>query len=318
MLEEILPKNESPLSESSIPVSGSQGADMILANGPSTLPINSVPQWYHVKNQQKVGPVSLNQLTQLTANGELGPDDMVWRKGMTEWTIARNVTELNYAKWTSQPISDTPPPFMVEPNEEEDDFEVVKAEVAFASPASVESGVIQGIPVEEVIEGQALPLPESTGRRAKDEEQAIRSLGQLFGRGRDDDGDRRSSRSSEKLPKREKDEDDTRPAKPRKTSRSNREGLTMLVSSGGINEEYETLGVVTAFASVGEGFWTGNLNIQSVYDTALATLIGNAQQVGANGLLFVNFQGRDAAVAGIVKAKRGFEVFAWGTAVKIS
>lgn len=48
-------------------------------------------EWYYAKDDQQIGPVSPAQLKQLAASGGLGPEDLVWREGMDEWTAARNV-----------------------------------------------------------------------------------------------------------------------------------------------------------------------------------------------------------------------------------
>jgi GYF domain 2 len=51
-------------------------------------------EWYYARDNRQVGPVSSAELKRLATLGELGPDDLVWREGMTEWAAARNVRGL--------------------------------------------------------------------------------------------------------------------------------------------------------------------------------------------------------------------------------
>ena len=51
-------------------------------------------EWYYARDNKQVGPVSAVDLKQLAAAGQLRPDDLVWREGMTEWSAARNVRGL--------------------------------------------------------------------------------------------------------------------------------------------------------------------------------------------------------------------------------
>lgn len=41
--------------------------------------------WYYEKNGQKQGPVAENDLLDLVRRGGLGPDNLVWKEGMTDW-----------------------------------------------------------------------------------------------------------------------------------------------------------------------------------------------------------------------------------------
>ena len=51
-------------------------------------------EWYYARENRQMGPVSPAELKRLAAAGELGPDDLVWREGMTEWSAAKNVRGL--------------------------------------------------------------------------------------------------------------------------------------------------------------------------------------------------------------------------------
>ena len=51
-------------------------------------------EWYYARGNKQMGPVPSADLKRLAAAGELRPEDLVWREGMTEWTLARNVRGL--------------------------------------------------------------------------------------------------------------------------------------------------------------------------------------------------------------------------------
>ncbi|MBO9998841.1 MAG: heavy metal-binding domain-containing protein [Cyanobacteria bacterium SID2] len=91
----------------------------------------------------------------------------------------------------------------------------------------------------------------------------------------------------------------------------------MIVSSGGIDQNYRVLGLVVGFASDTEGC-SGGIAVENTYQSALKRLMESASAQGANGLLYVNFQNRFAATGGCSGPKQAFEVFAWGTAVQLA
>jgi len=51
-------------------------------------------QWYYAHQGQQAGPVSIEQLRQLAASGQLQPSDVVWKQGMAAWTAANTVEGL--------------------------------------------------------------------------------------------------------------------------------------------------------------------------------------------------------------------------------
>ena len=51
-------------------------------------------EWYYARGNKQMGPVSAPELKRLATAGELRPEDLVWREGMTEWSVARNVRGL--------------------------------------------------------------------------------------------------------------------------------------------------------------------------------------------------------------------------------
>jgi hypothetical protein len=54
----------------------------------------SAVEWYYARENKQTGPVSSLELKRLAAAGELRPADLVWREGMTEWSLASNVSGL--------------------------------------------------------------------------------------------------------------------------------------------------------------------------------------------------------------------------------
>jgi hypothetical protein len=51
-------------------------------------------EWYYARDNKQMGPVSSIELKRLADAGDLEPNDLVWREGMTEWSSARNVRGL--------------------------------------------------------------------------------------------------------------------------------------------------------------------------------------------------------------------------------
>jgi hypothetical protein len=50
--------------------------------------------WYYARENKQMGPVSPQELKRLATAGELRPEDLVWKEGMTEWSPAGNVKGL--------------------------------------------------------------------------------------------------------------------------------------------------------------------------------------------------------------------------------
>jgi hypothetical protein len=50
--------------------------------------------WYYAQNNERKGPVPFAKLKTMAADGWLGPDDLVWRQGMSNWIAARDANGL--------------------------------------------------------------------------------------------------------------------------------------------------------------------------------------------------------------------------------
>jgi GYF domain 2/Domain of unknown function (DUF4190) len=48
-------------------------------------------EWYYTLNNQQQGPVTLEALQAMAANGQIQRTDLVWRQGMANWTAAGEV-----------------------------------------------------------------------------------------------------------------------------------------------------------------------------------------------------------------------------------
>jgi len=74
--------------------------------------------WYYLVNNQRVGPVSADQIKQLITNHVITPNTMLWTEGMSTWTMAKQT--IFAAQFYSSPppgsgsqpppINNTPPP----------------------------------------------------------------------------------------------------------------------------------------------------------------------------------------------------------------
>lgn len=51
-------------------------------------------QWHYSSNGQQYGPVTSDDLRELALDGDLLPDDLVWREGMADWAPASKVKGL--------------------------------------------------------------------------------------------------------------------------------------------------------------------------------------------------------------------------------
>ncbi|MEZ6131201.1 MAG: GYF domain-containing protein [Planctomycetaceae bacterium] len=61
--------------------------------------------WHYAKGGEKHGPITSAQLKEMAVNGQLSPDDLVWREDMKEWRKASTVKGL-----LPEQVSTTSPP----------------------------------------------------------------------------------------------------------------------------------------------------------------------------------------------------------------
>jgi uncharacterized protein YbjQ (UPF0145 family) len=96
----------------------------------------------------------------------------------------------------------------------------------------------------------------------------------------------------------------------------------MLAAAGNINREYDVIGMVhtvvvrpqTSAGCTGEG----GLPVQDAYREATSALHAAAIASGGDGVIHVNFDYRQSATnVGCNNTKPVFEVYGWGTAIKL-
>ena len=88
--------------------------------------------WYFARGNKQTGPVSSAELKRLAASGEIRPDDLVWREGLTEWALARSVRGLFENE--DQPAGAASEPVVALPGDAEP---TARPEEAIATPSAV-------------------------------------------------------------------------------------------------------------------------------------------------------------------------------------
>jgi WD40 repeat protein len=72
---------------------------------PTPQPEAEPAEWFYARNRQKVGPLTLTQLRELLASGEVSRQDMVLRHGSGKWMQASAVPELNTSSAAPVPMA---------------------------------------------------------------------------------------------------------------------------------------------------------------------------------------------------------------------
>ncbi len=54
----------------------------------------STPRWFYVENENRLGPVPVEQIAHLVMNGGLSRTALVWRHGLPDWTEAGRIPEI--------------------------------------------------------------------------------------------------------------------------------------------------------------------------------------------------------------------------------
>jgi uncharacterized RDD family membrane protein YckC len=69
----------------------------------------SQSSWYYAVNGQQTGPISFESLAALIRSGQVGPNDLVWTDGMTQWLAAGSVDQLKGLFPAAAPAGMAPP-----------------------------------------------------------------------------------------------------------------------------------------------------------------------------------------------------------------
>ena len=64
-------------------------------------------KWYYSTGNQRLGPVTEDEIKRLVVSGQVQPNDLVWKEGMAQWTKAHDVAGLNSPPALS--LSEPPP-----------------------------------------------------------------------------------------------------------------------------------------------------------------------------------------------------------------
>lgn len=67
-------------------------------------------QWFYAVGSEQRGPVPAGQLRQMLTSGQLQPDTLVWRDGLSDWAAASTVAELQDAPVAAAPSQLEPAP----------------------------------------------------------------------------------------------------------------------------------------------------------------------------------------------------------------
>ena len=61
-------------------------------------------EWYYSRNGEQAGPITMEQLIELSRNGGLAPSDLVWHPSAADWTPAEQFSQLGFIS-TSSPAA---------------------------------------------------------------------------------------------------------------------------------------------------------------------------------------------------------------------
>ena len=89
----------------------------------------------------------------------------------------------------------------------------------------------------------------------------------------------------------------------------------VMVSTGGVPYDYQTLDTIFAIDSSTSGFLTG-VDPNKAFLGVKNSLKAKCQALGGDAVLFCQFEYRNALADGFLGKKQAIEIFAYGTAVK--
>lgn len=64
--------------------------------------------WFHAAQGSALGPFGRAHILELIASGEIGPQTLVWRKGLADWQPA--ATEFTFPALEAAPAAEAPAP----------------------------------------------------------------------------------------------------------------------------------------------------------------------------------------------------------------
>jgi hypothetical protein len=72
-------------------------------------------RWFYVQDEKRMGPVDMEQIVRLVLTATLPPSTLVWHEGLTEWTEAERVPEIEALLPPPLPAGEPRPPSPAEP-----------------------------------------------------------------------------------------------------------------------------------------------------------------------------------------------------------
>src|SRR5271166_1548048 len=84
------PSNAYSLAGREIPVHEAQEIPIVAASAP----VDESPSWFYSRGGAHAGPVTFQDLQRMAAQGEIGPDSLVWKSGMAGWVASRQLPDL--------------------------------------------------------------------------------------------------------------------------------------------------------------------------------------------------------------------------------
>ncbi len=91
----------------------------------------------------------------------------------------------------------------------------------------------------------------------------------------------------------------------------------LYTAAGNVNHPYQSLGIVIAIVSRQESGCGGGLPVGQALLDATDDLKRQAAERSANGLIHISYMHRVSTSPGSGGARSNFEVYAWGTAVRL-
>jgi len=91
----------------------------------------------------------------------------------------------------------------------------------------------------------------------------------------------------------------------------------VLFSSGDIPQPYEIIDLVFAHGNSTEGAMKGVQPVQA-FQMLVSWLGQTAQQIGGNGVIHIRLDFRPLAAQGFLGSKQAFEVYGYGTAIRLA
>jgi hypothetical protein len=73
-------------------------------------PVDSSPTWFYARGGIHQGPVSYLDLRRMAAQGEIGPETLVWKSGMPSWVECNRFPDLTFSGPAMASAAAVPPP----------------------------------------------------------------------------------------------------------------------------------------------------------------------------------------------------------------